>query len=281
MHVTVFRLILCFLCVSSAAELTAQNVLAPVTPDTAGMSAGEKVLYYERNYFEAETAAEKGVFLLRKGLVLKNEKEYEDAYIQLKRSDSLQVNDSLFYHLRYETALCAYLSNDFKEAEKQLLRINTLADPAWRDSCEVLRILVMLEREQWAESKRAIIAYKKERPERYYVLDTTKLYSTAKELGLKNKRKAQVMSLVTPGLGQTYAGKPWRGLTSFVLVGGALTYGVFTVIEGYYVSGILTGGGVAWRFYMGGARYAGQLVDARNAKKKREYISHVKTILLK
>lgn len=280
MRAIVFRLTWCFLFASSAAELFAQDGVIAGPPDTAGMSPVQHLLYLERHYFDATTAHEKATLLLEKGRILKKEKDYETAYLQLKRTDSLQVNDTLFYHLRYETALCAYLSNAYEEAEQQLAAVHTLRDTTWRDSCRVLRILVLLEREQWAESKKEIIRYKTENPERYYVFDSTKVFGSEKELRLKNRRKAYRMSLFMPGLGQMYAGKPWRGITSFVLVTGALTYGVFTVIDGYYVSGVTTGLGLAIRFYKGGARYAAQLADDYNRKKKREYINEMKALVL-
>lgn len=280
MRAIVSRLTWCFLFVSSAAELAAQDGVIAAPPDTAGMTPVQHLLYLERHYFEATAAHEKATLLLEKGRMLKKEKEYENAYLQLKRSDSLAVNDTLFYHLRYETALCAYLSNDYKEAEKQLATVQTMRDTTWRDSCRVLRILVLLEREQWAESKKEIIRYKTDNPKRYYLFDSTKVFGSEKELHLKDRLKAYRMSLFMPGLGQMYAGKPWRGITNFVLVTGALTYGVITVIDGYYVSGVFTGLGVAFRFYKGGARYAVQLTDEYNRKKKREYVNYVKLLVL-
>ena len=274
MPVTAFRLILFCLSIVSAAELFAQTGDKRTSQRD---SMQQLALQTERRYFEATTAQQKATALLQKAQILKNENQFNAAFQNLKRSDTLVVNDSLFYRLRYETALCAYLSNNFNEAEYQLLQINMLRDTAWRDSCLLLTVLVQLELEKWPESKAGIIRYARQKN---IFIDTTDFFSTAKKLGLKSKTKAQRMSMIVPGLGQVYAGKPWRGITSFLLVGGSLTYGVFTFIDGYYISSVLTGTGMAWRFYTGGIRYSGQLVETHNDKRKRAYIDHTKKVLL-
>ncbi|TND08613.1 MAG: hypothetical protein FD123_2117 [Bacteroidetes bacterium] len=277
-----YRLIFLLLCSVYAGKLFS----AAKQPD---LFAGADSLCTAGKYNEAALACEKILFLnadpavrgealLHKGRCLKAAGNYTEAVRNLKRADTLPLPDSLQYFLRYESALCAYLSSNAAEAAFQLTQIRLMNDSSWRDSCLLLQALVDLEQENWAAAKQHVIRYAQFN---HLVIDTTQLIGDEKELKLKSKTKARRLSIIVPGLGQVYAGKPIRGLTSFILVTGSLAYGAWTVLDGYYISGTATGLGLAARFYSGGVRYAGKLADEYNARKIEAYQEKIRARILK
>lgn len=237
----------------------------------------EAALEYERICFRQQDGKVKAEALLRKGRCLKASGDYVQALHTFKRTDTLQLSDSLSYYLHYEAALCAYLASNSAEADFQLLQLHSLSDSAWRDSCLLLQTLVDLEQEHWAESKQHLLRYAELH---HLAIDTAKLIGDEKAFHLKDPRKARRLSLFFPGLGQAYAGKPLRGVSSFVLVAGSAAFFGISVSQGYYVSGTFTGLGLFSRFYSGGARYAGRLAEAYNERKTTTYKKEVRELLL-
>lgn len=264
-------------CAAEAKASGDERVSARADSLLAAGRFAEAALEYERAVFSGRTAEAKAQALLQKGRCQKLAGNYAEALRSLKRSDTLAVSERLAYHLRYETALCAYLAENPVEADFQLLQIKRLSDPSWQDSCLLLQILVDLEQERWSESRERIIRYAQQEN---ISIDTLQLADEEKDLGLKSRTKARRLSKVVPGLGQVYAGKPWRGLSSFLLTTGAAAYGVVTVLQGYYITGSLSGLGLTYRFYSGGVRYAGRLAEVHNARAKEAYAGKVRSLLL-
>jgi tetratricopeptide (TPR) repeat protein len=83
-----------------------------------------------------------------------------------------------------------------------------------------------------------------------------------------NPKKAKVLSIIMPGLGQFYAGDLKNGLNSFLLTGGIVTWGILAAIGSPAPLDIFITM-VPWfqRYYMGGYKKAE--VIAENQKKKR------------
>ena len=88
-----------------------------------------------------------------------------------------------------------------------------------------------------------------------------KLFSPGK---LRSEKTARLISLLVPGLGQLYAGKPGRAISSLLLTGAAGGFAALCFITGYPLEGIFTGAGLFFKFYTGGSRYAGLLASNRN-----------------
>lgn len=84
---------------------------------------------------------------------------------------------------------------------------------------------------------------------------------------VKNPRTALVMSLMLPGAGQLYANAYGEAINSFAVNGFFITISVFTGLTYTLADGMLTGYMTVPRYYLGGARKAGELARKRNKQK--------------
>lgn len=87
------------------------------------------------------------------------------------------------------------------------------------------------------------------------------------EIQQKSPLKAQRLSAWLPGLGQSWAGYPLKGLISFVLNAGSLVLAWKAVESGLYVNAALFGIYPFIRFYKGGKTYSYSLADRTNQKR--------------
>ena len=186
--------------------------------------------------------------------------------------------DSLIFQSRYEAALCSYLAGDLSFAEGELGRMRSeLKDTLLFSDALYLEVIIFTEQEKWLFAQKQYLLFCRSRG-----IDPTlsPLIASEKELHLKSEKKAQVLSLLLPGLGQAYAGKPWRGLSSLLLTGGAITYGVYSVSQHLWITGIFTGLTFTLRFYSGGNRYALRTVREYNKLQKNNYKKKVRDMVI-
>jgi hypothetical protein len=79
-----------------------------------------------------------------------------------------------------------------------------------------------------------------------------------------------------PGAGHLYLGKPWQGLTAFLLNGSFLTGAVFAFREHLYATGaILLYFETGW--YLGNINSAGAGAQAANRRQQRDFTEHLKS----
>ncbi len=97
---------------------------------------------------------------------------------------------------------------------------------------------------------------------------------------LKDPRTAQILQLIIPGAGQAYSGKLYQGLASAGLQSGAIIYMISSLLSNHYLSGIITGGGLWLRFYVGGAKHAKVLSARRNQEKLEKYTKRIREMIL-
>ena len=91
---------------------------------------------------------------------------------------------------------------------------------------------------------------------------------------------ALAMSVILPGSGQAYAGKPFDGFISLVLTGGTAGLGVYSFTQGHYFFTFITCVLLFQRFYEGGARYAMKLAQQRTEDRKVQRIKAINGYLL-
>ena len=88
------------------------------------------------------------------------------------------------------------------------------------------------------------------------------------------------MSFLMPGLGQIYAGYAKEGLVSAGLQALALGFGVYHVLNRYYMIGFFTGAGLFQTFYFGGARRASIMAEETNRKRKARNSQKIRALLV-
>lgn len=228
----------------------------------------EAALGYERGAYLAEKHGDPGVardMLFRKHQVLKSAGQWNEAYQTIKRIPVEETGpDSVQFTIRYEKALMAYLNGVYDDAYLQIGQCRySVKDSVLTSRLDWLEILTLCELERWQEAQAKASAY----------LLSRRLPDQSKEWfrripRKRSERKAEYLSAFFPGVGLMYAGSLREGITSTVLQAGCLAFGVFTILDGYYLSGFLTGGGLFQAFYFGGINRSARIAAETNRRNK-------------
>lgn len=244
-------------------------------------------VYYEKALFDQnqqlDTVSTENLRLLTNTLLFqkiqcqKALRAFEDAWQTAQRFDLNEPNDTLQFKLRYEGALCGYLSQRYNEAYGQIQQTRFyIQDTTLNVSLDVLEILTLNELERWEESKMIFARYV---TRNQLTIQLDKLYGFLKKKP-KSPEKAQLLSFLMPGLGQIYAGYPKEGFVSLGLQALSLGFGVYHVLNHYYVIGFFTGAGLFQTFYFGGARRASIMAEETNRKRKARNNQKLRTLLV-
>lgn len=244
-------------------------------------------VYYEKALFDqnqqVDTVSSENFRILTNTLLnqkiqcQKALRTFEDAWQTAQRFDLNEPNDTLQFRLRYEGALCGYLSQRYNEAYGQIQQTRFyIRDTTLTASLDVLEILTLNELERWDESK---VVFQRYVARNQLTIQVDKLYDFLKKKP-KNPDKAQLLSFLLPGLGQIYAGYPKEGLVSASLQALSLGFGVYHVLNRYYFIGFFTGAGLFQTFYFGGARRASLMAEETNRKRKARNNQKLRAVLV-
>jgi len=234
-------------------------------------------LEYERIVFFSNSDSARHFALVGKAFCYKSLKKYDEAYRTFTRINTENKPDTFAFMVHYESALCAFLSNSYLQAENELAVLSLrVKDSSLKITALFLEILLLTEMERWKPAEEKYIMYCKLRG----ISPDTLVISGSEELKLKNRKTAMFLSLLFPGAGQAYAGKPLRGLSSLILTGAAVTYAVFSGMQGLWLTTVFTGAGFTLRFYAGGTRYSMRIADQKNEKIKADYKKSVRSLML-
>lgn len=245
-------------------------------------------LVLEKRYEEASLACEELVFrhrenselmaelLLMKCKLLEQTGKYAQIPPLLARLDGVRMNDTLKARVYLERGLGYYLSDNFEMAEKSVLPVFNI-EYVTKDalvSGAILYAMALGESEKWSEAAAFLSSFinndlqadQKLKQELMY--QVTALYSEEKIPEMKSIRKAKVLSLIMPGLGQAYNGDYGKGLLNLLLVSGSGTWITWNVLNSTYLTAATAGVYVFLYFYFGGANQSSWLVPVKNNKKK-------------
>lgn len=222
----------------------------------------EASLYYEWAAFQDVDNDSLTYFLSQKANCYKWQMEYkkaEDILIRLER----EVGTSQM--VAQERILLAFLAGNAQDAKQQLLKYQLKGFP--KDSAIVVyEVLVLAALEEWEAAKNMIMA------------NSALLGLSADEAALivperikwKNPEKAFNLSFFLPGVGQMYAGYPVRGLFSGCIQAALVGFSAYSIYQGYFFTGAMTGVALFYTFYFGGARYASRLAEQHNQQITKE-----------
>ncbi|HEY1054837.1 MAG TPA: tetratricopeptide repeat protein [Emticicia sp.] len=185
---------------------------------------------------------------------------YELAFYQ-------QKTDSTKTEVLLRKLSCFLITGNFEYGEVELVNIPDNLTPEQQRRKTFYSAILHFSTEKYAESKKEFLA----------LVDSNNVAAkqTIEELFVKNDKisrlnpkKAKVLSILMPGLGQFYAGDVKNGFNSFLLTGGIVTWGILAAIGSPAPLDIFITM-VPWfqRYYMGGYKKAE--VIAENQKKKR------------
>ncbi|MCX6350789.1 MAG: hypothetical protein NTX03_02895 [Bacteroidetes bacterium] len=231
---------------------------------------------YEYLFFSTENADTSTYALIMKARCYKNTKQYIEALKNLGRVNNFNLNDSLSQCVYYETALCAYLEEDFNKATFTLEQALNSAT-ATNDKAKLYFLKVLLSNSlfQYKTAKEYLLKYQ-ELTNRKINIDS--LYGESPNY--KRPTLAGLMSVFVPGSGQLYTQHYKEAAVNLTMQLATLGLTAFTVYKGYYIIAFLSGTSLLQRFYMGGVYksedYAKELNKERAAKFNRKVLELMK-----
>ncbi len=238
------------------------------------------MVFVEKAIFEAAGSEERNELIFSKAQAYKSINNFEEAIKCLERLNPSSLTDSMRFELFYELALNQYLCSAFQKAGYNVLLLENLTkNPQQQLRQKLVAVLCYNAQHKWTEAEQAFLSFENLSNES---ADSIKnYYHNLRSLKLKSLRKAENLSYFLPGVGQMYAGKFFRGLTSSVIQIGLLSFAGYSILNGYYFSGTLTGVSLFYVFYLGGARHAVYLAEEYNKSLIKENVLEVNSYLFK
>lgn len=192
---------------------------------------------------------------------------YEEAADYYELAFYQQKTDSTKAEVLFRKLSCFLILGNFEYGEIELVNIPDKLTNEQQRRKTFYSAILHFSTEKYDESKKEFLA----------LVDTNNIEARQKieQLFVKNDKisrlspkKAKVLSIILPGLGQFYAGDVKNGLNSLLLTGGVVTWGILAAIGSPAPLDIFITM-VPWfqRYYMGGYKKAE--VIAENQKKKR------------
>lgn len=202
---------------------------------------------------------------------------FSDGQRCLERVNVMFLPDSLHHQVHHQAALCAYLGQNWKDAESHLLQMeNFIKDKGLLEQSIYLKILVLNEQARWSEAKTTLHKLVEAKANSTVEKDSLSqlveaMYSRKMIPRLKNAKAADRLSTIAPGLGQTYLGYPHEGALSAVLILGSIGFSVYSFLSANYVTTFTVGSYFIQSFYYGNIRRTAFLADKKNHRIKRRF----------
>lgn len=233
----------------------------------------QKALMLEKKIFNAQKTRRQNQLILEKANVLKEAGFTNDARKAFARISYKEAKDEYAFVAMYNLALLNYSQNNFDQAARYLSNIEFyIPDYADKPKVLLLNVLVHNVKEKFDIARESLEQYVKGCKED---LDIDSVYSFKAKM--KEPAKAKRLSGYIPGLGQFYAGKPWKGINSFLLNAGFLGYATYCGFNKLFFSAVFTGLEFFASFYSGGKRNAQSIVRKENT----QYIKNLNHFLIK
>jgi len=239
----------------------------------------EKLLDKELDFFISKSDSEKIALLMDKADLYSSEKEYIKALSELERAERFSAFENSL--LKYKKMVNYFLSNQFSNCASVLLSPEEIKQVGKEKEYWMMRFFSLNETEQWSRCKEELLDYCSFCDS----IQVREIHSLQERYDYISPEKCKRLSSFVPGLGMARAGKPFKGVTSFLLQAGmvaGVAYGFYT---GYYIAGVVSGVFPLMKFYKGGSRLSGILADERNEKERKKlqkkYTEEIKTVILR
>lgn len=254
---------------------------------SAGQYRDASLAYEKAIYFNTNLVS-KANLSLKRAQTLKQISSFDIAEQTLSRVDLSILSDSLIYQVKYNAALCAYLNADFSVAESHLIQLIYFGRDSTRlHNCYPLYALTLNELNKYDSAKVYLSKYVAraylpgDETGKLRMKEIDSLYATKSHPHLKKVRKAKIMSLFIPGLGQMYAGYWGEGITAMTCNAIFLGLTGVGVYYKYYITSVLYSYTVFAKFYSGNLSRVEYLVKKRNYRVEKNYHMALKQNILK
>lgn len=236
----------------------------------------EASLAFERVYFTHNEPILRAQANLGRARSLRALNEWQTALDVLARTRYPAIPQDLHYDIRAERVLLRYLNSQWRQVGNEIDQIRFFLPEEERvQDLEYLRLLAWHEMARWDEAYEIAVHL-------YDHLDDydnlVLLYQATPEL-LRPERAGWLATFV-PGAGQLYAGEWREGVASATLQVSALAWMGYNLWNGYYATGILTGGGVFQAVYFGSTERAQHLAERTNHNRKTRFNRELRELVL-
>lgn len=190
---------------------------------------------------------------------------YELAFFQ-------QKTDSLKAEVVFRKLACFLVLNNFEYAEVELLNLpdNLTTEQARRKTFYSAVFNFSTEKFEQSQEQFLTLIPTSESDSRNRVIE---LFKKNEKISKLSPKKARIMSMILPGLGQFYAGDIKNGTNSILLTAGIATWGILAAIKSASpFDALITM--VPWfqRYYTGGYKKAEQIaIDKKRARRAKVY----------
>jgi hypothetical protein len=197
------------------------------------------------------------------------ETDYETAQKYFGLASDLSDNDSLKTELLFNKASCQILNKNFQYALIDLFSVTDTSKTVQRRLNFYLATCYFgLEDFKTSQDYFLFCVEMKDRKE------LSDLFSK-KKLLIPSPKKARIMSMILPGLGQTYSGDLKSGLNSLMLTSGLIALGINISLKYTPVDAILSI--LPWyqRYYTGGYGKAEEIARKKRENKRNETYTRI------
>lgn len=180
-----------------------------------------------------------------------------------------ETNDSLKQTYLLKKASCQLVLKQYQFAQIELLNLDDHIPASLKNEKVFLEAMTHFSLAEFDESK---LSFKK------IIADSSvvnQLFAKNLKIEKINPRKARIMSMIVPGLGQLYAGDIKNGLNSMILTGGLFAIGIRSgLINGPLDASISV---LPWfqRYYQGGFKKAEAIAIAKKEEKRYEVFNQL------
>jgi len=252
-------------------------LLTVVTNAQVNDSLAQRLLRQEIVYWQAPNDSVRFYSLLAKAKTDRGAGVYSDALNELFRAEKFCFTKQEKADMDYEKMLNYFLTDAYSFCSEITIDSTNIA--AHFNEYLTMKLYSMNEAEKWDRCKEIMITLCNK--------NDTALQAKIEQLPVsynyKNPEKCRRMSAILPGLGETYAGYPFKGFTSFIINGGFLFFAGYNFYTAYYVTGVISGLYPFIRFHAGGKRLSAILADRHNdiesGKVKKQYWEEINLLL--
>ena len=242
----------------------------------------EAAIEYEREFFYSLDVESRNAALYSQAQCYKSLGQYKKSLLTFQRISLFGMPSSKRDSIHYESALTAFLSSDFKQCNRYLVTLSKSSlDSSMQSKLDLIGALnsIMLGEMELSKSYATeYVKYTSNSPE-LDLEQVEELYRKRNLPKMKSEKTLFWLGLV-PGFGQMYAGRTGEGITNSVLNLVAFSYGVFQVLNGFYLTGYFVGALSINKLYFGGRTRAENLLEDRNHNELVDFQAEIKNFLL-
>ncbi len=227
-------------------------------------NSAKKLLNYEIEYWQSTDDSVRAVTLLKKVELYKSLDLYNNSIFELDRIKNNKIDSLTINKIKYEKLVSFFLTNNFNYCSQISINNSDLIKLNKSKEYAIIQLNSLNETENWKQCKNELI-------NTYFHFDSAKISLIQKlptTIKYINPKTCKRLSAVVPGLGETVAGYPIKGLTSFVIHSSLIYFIGYNYYYHFYFTGSVSGILPLTKFYGGGKRLSEHLAEQKNQQRK-------------